>query len=287
LTSSDAPGRQPIAKDPRVRHQGIDHRGRASVGEIEVVLQVSGQVGVPHATLDEERRVSCPFISARWPGTGSTHAPFPVHLSGRDTLMPTDLFRPASPYIRHLAVVLVMVLVFGSRAPVSAQVPEVEISTASGTDADVKTPAQLRRLLGAYDLEPYLLTRRVMIEEGVIPHSHPVLTLNTAYLDRDDHLLATFLHEQFHWLEDVDPAFKNAMARFAEVFPDAPDGPPPIPPWIRAATHSYSAVSVSKGSVRPARHAGSQAARTAVTRRTPAEPPRATGSAGVIPKRKL
>ena len=39
-------------------------------------------------------------------------------------------------------------------------------------------------------------------------------------------LLSTFLHEQFHWLENPDPGFRDAMASFAEIWPDAPTGPP-------------------------------------------------------------
>jgi hypothetical protein len=39
----------------------------------------------------------------------------------------------------------------------------------------------------------------VRIQDGVIPHSHPVLTLNTRHLNDDALALATYLHEQLHW----------------------------------------------------------------------------------------
>ena len=44
------------------------------------------------------------------------------------------------------------------------------------------------------------------IETGVIPHSHPVLTLNTQYIDRDTLQIATFVHEQLHWFFDAHAA---------------------------------------------------------------------------------
>ncbi|NJM35541.1 MAG: bifunctional phosphoribosylaminoimidazolecarboxamide formyltransferase/IMP cyclohydrolase [Rhodomicrobium sp.] len=47
---------------------------------------------------------------------------------------------------------------------------------------------------------PRKLTKRaVRIQSRVIPHSHPVLTLNTQYVEDDTAQTATFLHEQFHW----------------------------------------------------------------------------------------
>lgn len=50
-------------------------------------------------------------------------------------------------------------------------------------------------------MQRWIRTRDVVVEEKAIPHSHPVLTLNTQYLKNDNALLATFIHEQFHWLE--------------------------------------------------------------------------------------
>jgi hypothetical protein len=77
-----------------------------------------------------------------------------------------------------------------------------------------------------YDVGGWIRTRRVQVEEGTIPHSHPVLTLHTRHRGDDHALLATFLHEQFHWLEEGNPDFRGAMKRFAEIWPEAPAGSP-------------------------------------------------------------
>ncbi len=75
-----------------------------------------------------------------------------------------------------------------------------------------------------YEIDQGLFTKEVMIESRVIPHSHPVLTVNTRYVDNDVLQLATFLHEQFHWLEELgSEAREAAKAEFRERFPSVPD----------------------------------------------------------------
>jgi len=77
----------------------------------------------------------------------------------------------------------------------------------SGTQTDIvftqekkdEARQQLRRILSAYTLDPWIVTQEVRIEAGVDPHSHPILTLNTRYLDDDEMQLSIFLHEQAHW----------------------------------------------------------------------------------------
>jgi len=41
-------------------------------------------------------------------------------------------------------------------------------------------------------------THEVVVKKGAIPHSHPVLTLNTR-TDDERIILKTLVHEQFHW----------------------------------------------------------------------------------------
>lgn len=67
------------------------------------------------------------------------------------------------------------------------------------------------------------------IERGVIPHSHPILTLNTRHLDDDGLLLATYLHEQLHWflggrLEGAMRAIEELRQRFPQPPVGYPDG---------------------------------------------------------------
>ena len=71
----------------------------------------------------------------------------------------------------------------------------VEITLARGLPAEDSARAQVYRLLRTYDLRPWLFTRQLRIERGAIPHSHPVLTLNTRYLDHDVGQLSAFIHE--------------------------------------------------------------------------------------------
>jgi hypothetical protein len=42
----------------------------------------------------------------------------------------------------------------------------------------------LERLLKQYDLSKWIFTRKVIIDQGEIPHSHPVLTLHTRHLGK-------------------------------------------------------------------------------------------------------
>ena len=73
------------------------------------------------------------------------------------------------------------------------------ISLVNGTEREARARDQLLRLLDLYDLRRWQFTNRVCIEQGVIPHSHPVLTVNTRYPDDDVLALSTYLHEQLHW----------------------------------------------------------------------------------------
>ncbi|HEX7005118.1 MAG TPA: hypothetical protein VF168_13110 [Trueperaceae bacterium] len=83
----------------------------------------------------------------------------------------------------------------------------------------------MERLLERYDLDRWIYTREVIIRSFVVPHSHPVLTLNTRQLDDDDGLLGTFLHEQFHWFESSRREFaEQAIAEFRRIYPEVPVG---------------------------------------------------------------
>jgi len=88
---------------------------------------------------------------------------------------------------------------------------------------------RLEALLEKYDLEPYLYTKEVNIQQGTIPHSHPVLTLNTNFQDNDTYLLSTFLHEQMHWYSlskeyDNEALGNKLMEMYPEVPVDLPEG---------------------------------------------------------------
>ena len=118
--------------------------------------------------------------------------------------------------------VFLLVLMVGL-SPLSAQETPLNVSTAADTPGEQATREQLLRLLNEHDIERWLFTREVLIDETSIPHSHPVLTLHTRHLGDDLELLSTFIHEQYHWLVAGQSSNEEAAIQaFRELFPDAP-----------------------------------------------------------------
>lgn len=88
------------------------------------------------------------------------------------------------------------------------------------------TKEQLNRLLKKYDLSKWIFTENVIVDYYTqIPHSHPVLTLNTRYLKNDEKLLSTFVHEQIHWFTSSNRnAVDKTVADFKTFYPEVPVG---------------------------------------------------------------
>jgi hypothetical protein len=101
-----------------------------------------------------------------------------------------------------------------------------DITTKNNTEHERHTAGQLRSLLERYDVGRWTYTRTIIIEQGAIPHSHPVLTLNTRHTDEHE-LLSTFLHEQIHWfLTGRERSAWNAQRELRVRYPDLPVGHP-------------------------------------------------------------
>jgi hypothetical protein len=99
----------------------------------------------------------------------------------------------------------------------------VWIGLANGTEPEAVAAAELRALMRKYDLEPWILTRRILIDGNQLPNSGPPLTLNEAEIGDELGFLSDFVHEQLHWLEGASPsAFEAALADFEALFPDVP-----------------------------------------------------------------
>ena len=115
----------------------------------------------------------------------------------------------------------------------------LQIRLHSGTPLEERGRDQLRRLLHTHDVRKWLVTRDVLIQSGVIPHSHPVLTLNTRYLDDDTAQLATFVHEQIHWFltDHMDRAKTDAALTELRVL--YPTVPTELPTGARGERSTY------------------------------------------------
>lgn len=104
----------------------------------------------------------------------------------------------------------------------SAQTPQIEVSTKNNTEREKATMALFKETMSAYDLSRWVFTKTVIIEERVIPHSHPVLTLSTSSRDKKE-LAAMFIHEQLHWYIEKSPdMLEKAVAEFKKRYKNVP-----------------------------------------------------------------
>lgn len=132
--------------------------------------------------------------------------------------------------MRHAMTILAFGLMLSVPAATSAKDEQdkygdvVWIGLANGLEAEAIMAMELRNLIRTHDVEPWMLTNKVLIDKEQIPHSHPVLTIHTRHIGEQLELLSTFIHEQLHWLEE-EPwlgDFLAAMADFEELFPIVP-----------------------------------------------------------------
>lgn len=115
----------------------------------------------------------------------------------------------------------------------------LEIATASATPQEQATAAQLQALTLSHNLEKWTFTEKVYIDQQAIPHSHPILTLNTRHtgIEGVDRLLSTYLHEQIHWhLENNRERTEAAIEELKKHFKSVPVG---LPDGARSQASSY------------------------------------------------
>jgi hypothetical protein len=118
-------------------------------------------------------------------------------------------------------IILIILVVISSAGVVHSQSTAITIQLKNNDVQEQQTRDQLNRLMGMYTLDKWIFTNEVIIESGlhVVPHSHPVLTLSTRHLKDDDLLLATFIHEQLHWLVNTHLAKEQAYAEIKSMYP--------------------------------------------------------------------
>lgn len=113
-----------------------------------------------------------------------------------------------------------------SMAPLTGFAQEtIHIRLHEHTPLEQEGRKQLERILDTYELDRWIFTDSVLIQSYVIPHSHPILTLNTRTTDNDKAQLATFLHEQIHWYADADSlTTEKVIDTFRGMYPEVPVG---------------------------------------------------------------
>ena len=122
-------------------------------------------------------------------------------------------------------VVLFILLLFVTISPAQNG---LKITLAKATPAEQQVKSQLERLLKTYDLSKWIATKEIIIDEKTaIPHSHPILTINTRHIKDDELLLATFVHENMHWFViREDGKIEAAVKEFKTMFPKVPASGP-------------------------------------------------------------
>ena len=94
----------------------------------------------------------------------------------------------------------------------------------------------LKKLFEKYeDLKKYIYTNKILVDPNVnsISHSHPILTISRRYITKkypEEILLATFIHEQFHWWSEqnwykLEPFIEKILyERFPDIRTEHPHG---------------------------------------------------------------
>jgi hypothetical protein len=91
----------------------------------------------------------------------------------------------------------------------------MRITTKNNLPEENTTKKILEDLLVKYNIP--IFTENVIIEKKSIPHSYPILTLNTR-IDDPLNILQIFIHEQFHWFESKHLKSKKAIKYLKEKY---------------------------------------------------------------------
>jgi hypothetical protein len=97
----------------------------------------------------------------------------------------------------------------------------------SGAPAEQGMRDLIASLLDRYDLAGWIYTDDVTVDQAAMPHSHPVLTLNTEHQHDETMALAEFVHEQLHWFEEAHAADRDrAIEATRQPYPTVPAARP-------------------------------------------------------------
>jgi hypothetical protein len=102
----------------------------------------------------------------------------------------------------------------------------IDLSTAQkGAEKVVEC---IQRWRESHDLRRFEYTRQLRVAPNELPHSHPVLTLNTQLFNPEE-ILSEYLHEQMHWYVEALGCVEESTGLIAELrrrYPQIPVGFP-------------------------------------------------------------
>ncbi len=84
----------------------------------------------------------------------------------------------------------------------------MNIETKNSDEKELRVKKVLEDILFKYPCP--IFTNDIVIDSNSIPHSHSILTLNTRNTN-PILVLATFVHEQFHWFTQIKSSFKDCI----------------------------------------------------------------------------
>ncbi len=91
------------------------------------------------------------------------------------------------------------------------------IYSKDSTPKELAVAEVVKSVCKKYDIPAF--THAVAIEEGVVPHSHPILTLNTR-LNDEKLLLKVLVHEQFHWYVQDHQRYSECISYLKSKYED-------------------------------------------------------------------
>jgi hypothetical protein len=109
--------------------------------------------------------------------------------------------------------------------PLLAQSPGSDGDIVFARDLERQTRAQLRAVLSAHDVSPWMHKRRVKVDAASVGQSGPyMITLSTQHIGDSLGLLAEFIHEQIHRITYEERLRRRnaAIEAFRSMYPDAP-----------------------------------------------------------------
>ncbi len=126
---------------------------------------------------------------------------------------------------QDLVRVLILIFTILCSSHSLAKKVDFKIELHSGNESERKAEALIRGFGKTYDLSPYIFTKDIFIQSMIIPHSHPVLTLNTRQISEPERYLALLIHEEIHWFfaaGEREAQLVKFISRMREKYPRVP-----------------------------------------------------------------